>query len=120
MLALKDKMLHLIDLNMNVLNGSLLANGTYSKQKETPAHSFFGLKISHFSVGEAFQNFLTVQKFVPIAKSIQGNFAANLELVTDWTSTLTPVFSAVTSSGSLIIQKVRSKILSHLTLWQIF
>jgi hypothetical protein len=106
MLALKDKMLHLIDLKLNVLNGSLIANGTYSKLKDTPAHSFFGLKISNFSIGEAFQNFLTVQKFVPIAKSIQGNFDATLELVTDLDSTLTPVFHTINSRGSLIIQKV--------------
>ena len=106
MLALKDKILHLIDLNINVLNGSLITNGTYSKLKDTPAHSFFDLQISNFSIAEAFQNFLTVQKFVPVAKSIQGNFAANLELVTDFDSTLTPVFRTINSSGSLIIQKV--------------
>ncbi len=105
-LALKDKMLHLIGLNMNVLNGSLIANGTYSKLKDTAAHSFFALKLSNFSVGEVYQNFLTVQKFVPIAKNIQGNFGANLELVTDFDSTLTPVLRTVNSSGSLIIQKL--------------
>jgi len=105
-LALKDKILHLINLNINVLNGSLITNGTYSKLKDAPAHSFFGMKVSDFSIGEAFQNFLTVQKFVPAAKSIQGNFAANLELVTDFDSTLTPVLSTIYSSGSLIIQKV--------------
>lgn len=106
MLALKDKMLHLMDLNMNVFNGSLIANGTYGKPKNRPAHSFFSLKINDFSIGEAFQNSLTVQKFVPIAKSIQGNFGANLELVTDLDSTLTPVFRMLNSSGSLMIQKV--------------
>ena len=105
-LALKDKMLHLIGLNMNLLNGSLNANGNYSKVKDTPAHSFFALKLSNFSVGEVYQNFLTAQKFVPIAKNIQGNFGANLEIVTDLDSTLTPVFRTVNSSGSLIIQKV--------------
>jgi len=105
-LALKDKILHLIELNMDLLNGSMTANGTYSKVKDTPAHSFFDLKISHLSIAEVFQNFLTVQKFVPFAKSIQGNFAANMEIVTDFDSTLTPVFSTVTSSGSLIIQKM--------------
>jgi len=106
MLTLKEKTLHLIDLNMNLLNGSLVANGTYSKLKDKPAHSFFGLKISHLSISEAFQNFETVQKFVPIAKNLQGNFGANLDLITDFDSTLTPVFRSVNSSGSLIIQKL--------------
>ncbi|MBN1998681.1 AsmA family protein [candidate division KSB1 bacterium] len=106
MLAIKDKMLHLIDLNMNVLNGSLVANGTYGKLKDNPAFSFFGLKASHFSINEVFQNFLTVRKFIPIAKNIQGNFDANLEFVTDLDSTLTPVFRTMNSTGSLMIQKV--------------
>jgi hypothetical protein len=106
LLALKDKMLHLMDLNMDLLNGSMIANGSYSKLKDTPAHSFFDLKISHLSISEVFQNFLTVQKFVPIAKNIQGNFGGKIELVTDLDSTLTPVFQTLTSSGSLIIQKV--------------
>ncbi|MDW7681069.1 MAG: AsmA-like C-terminal region-containing protein, partial [bacterium] len=101
----KDQKLHLIDLNMNLLNGSLIANGTYSKLKNKPAHSFFGLKISNFSISEAFQNFLMVQKFVPIAKNIQGNFGGDIELVTDLDSTLTPVFRSLNSRGSLIIQK---------------
>ncbi len=105
-LTLKDQKLHLIDLNMNLLNGSLIANGTYSKLKNKPAQSFFGLKISNFSISEVFQNFLTVQKFVPIAKNIQGNFGGDIELVTDLDSTLTPVFSSLNSRGSLIIQKV--------------
>ena len=106
LLTLKNKTLHLIDLNMNLLKGSILANGTYSKLKDTPAHSFFGLKISHLSIKETYQNFMTVQKFVPIAKSIQGNFGANLELVTDLDSTLTPVFRSFNSGGSLAIQNM--------------
>jgi len=105
-LALKDKMLHLIDFNMNLLDGSVIANGTYSKPKETPAHSFFDLKISHLSIGEAFQNFMAVQKFVPIAKNISGNVGANLELVTDLDSMLNPVLPTLNSSGTIMIQKV--------------
>ena len=104
-LTLKDKMLHLINLNMNVLNGSLIANGTYSKTKKELAHAFFDLKMSHCSIADVFQNFMTVQKFVPIAKSIQGNFDANLDFVTDLDSTLTPVFPTLNSRGSLNIQK---------------
>jgi hypothetical protein len=84
----------------------MIANGTYGKLKNAPAHTFIGLKMNNFSIGETFQNLLTVQKFVPIAKSIQGNFGANLELVTDLDSTLTPVYRTLNSKGSLIIQKL--------------
>ncbi|HEX9971342.1 MAG TPA: AsmA-like C-terminal region-containing protein, partial [bacterium] len=59
---------------------------------------------SDFSIAAAFENFLTVQKFVPIAKSVQGNFGANLELVSDLDSTLTPVDKSLNSRGSLLLQ----------------
>ncbi|HEX9973689.1 MAG TPA: hypothetical protein VGD14_16570, partial [bacterium] len=104
LVKLKDNKLHLMDLNLKLLNGSVLANGTYETPNPTSAHSFFGLKISDFSIAAAFENFLTVQKFVPIAKSVQGNFGANLELVSDLDSTLTPVDKSLNSRGSLLLQ----------------
>ena len=104
LVKLKDKKLLLMDLNLNLLNGSVVANGSYENPDPVSAHSFFGFKISNFSIGAAFENFLTVQKFIPIAKSIQGNFGANFELVTNLDSTLTPVFQSLNSRGSVMLQ----------------
>jgi hypothetical protein len=103
LLVLKDRTLHLMDLNMNLLNGSLTANGAYSTPKNKPPHSFFDLKINELSFGQTFESFLTVQKFAPIAKSLKGNFSANLQLATDLDSSLTPVWSALNSKGALRI-----------------
>jgi hypothetical protein len=100
---LKDRTLHLMDLNMNLLNGSVTANGSYSTPENEPPHSFFDLKIDELSFGQTFENFVTVQKFAPIAKSLQGNFSANLQLTTDLDSTLTPIWSALSSKGALRI-----------------
>ncbi|UCE06052.1 MAG: hypothetical protein JSW07_21095, partial [bacterium] len=104
LVKLKDKKLLLMDLNLNLLNGSVVANGSYENPDPLSAHSFFGLKINNFSIAAAFENFLTVQKFVPIARSIQGNFGANLELVTNLDSTLTPVYQSLNSRGALMLQ----------------
>jgi hypothetical protein len=103
LLVLKDRTLHLMDLNMNLLNGSVTANGSYSALENKPPHSFFDLKINELSFGQTFESFLTVQKFAPIAKSLQGDFSANLQLTTDLDSTLTPVWSALNSKGALRI-----------------
>jgi hypothetical protein len=103
LLVLKDRTLHLMDLNMNLLNGSLTANGAYSTPENKPPHSFFDLKISELSFGQTFESFVTVQKFAPIAKSLQGNFSANLQLTTDLDSTLMPIWSAFNSKGGLRI-----------------
>jgi AsmA-like C-terminal region len=103
LLVLKDRTLHLMDLNMNLLNGSVTANGAYSTPENKPPHSFFDLKINELSFGQTFESFLTVQKFAPIAQSLNGNFSANLQLTTDLDSTLTPIWSVLNSKGALRI-----------------
>jgi hypothetical protein len=105
MLVLKDRALHLMDLNMNLLGGSLLANGAYSTPQNQPPHSFFELKMDDFNIGQTFESFLTVQKFAPIAKSVNGNFGASLTLNSDLEQTLIPVWSTLSSRGALRIGK---------------
>lgn len=104
LMKLKDRKLHLMDMNLNLLNGSIIANGSYENPDPASAQSFFGLKIRKFSIPAAFDNFLTVQKLLPIAKSIQGDFNADLELMTRLDSTLTPVFNSLNSRGSVKLQ----------------
>ncbi|MDZ7362278.1 MAG: AsmA family protein [candidate division KSB1 bacterium] len=103
MLLLKDRTLHLMDLNMNLLGGSLLANGAYSTPPNQPPHSFFELKVDNFNIGQTFESFLTVQKFAPIAKSVNGNFGASLTIRTDLEQTLIPVWNTLNSRGALRI-----------------
>jgi hypothetical protein len=105
MLVLKDRTLHLMDLNMNLLGGSLLANGAYSTPKNQPPKSFFELEADNFNIGQTFESFLTVQKFAPIAKSVNGNFGASLTLSSDLEQTLIPVWNTLNSRGALRIGK---------------
>lgn len=105
LLMLNDKALHLMDLRMNLLGGSLVANGSYSTPKNLPPHSFFSLIVKNFGFRDAFESFVTVQKFAPISKSLNGTFGANLEIVSDLDSTLTPFWQTLNARGSLSINK---------------
>lgn len=102
-LVLKDRTLNLVDLNMNMLGGSVLANGSYSTPEHALPRSFFALKVAGLSFPQAFASFVTVQKFAPIAQSLQGTFSADFEWMSDLDSTLTPVMNTLTSRGSLHI-----------------
>lgn len=102
-LVLKDRTLNLIDLNMNMLGGSVLANGSYSTPENALPRSFFAMKVAGLSFPQTFESFVTVQKFAPIAQSLQGTFSADFELLSDLDSTLTPVMKTLTSLGSLRI-----------------
>lgn len=102
-LVLKDRTLNLVDLNMNMLGGSVLANGSYSTPEHALPRSFFAMKVAGLSFPQTFASFVTVQKFAPIAQSLQGTFSADFELMSDLDSTLTPVMKTLTSLGSLRI-----------------
>ncbi|MDZ7269773.1 MAG: AsmA family protein [candidate division KSB1 bacterium] len=102
-LLLKDRTLNLIELHMNMLGGSVLANGSYSTPEHALPRSFFAMKVAGLSFPQTFASFVTVQKFAPIAQSLQGTFSADFEFVADLDSTLTPVFNTLSSKGSLHI-----------------
>jgi len=104
-LMLKARALHLLDFKMNLLNGSLVANGSYSTPEKARPKSFFDLKVTNFSFGETFASFLTVQKFAPIAQYIKGNFNASFRLNTDLDTTLVPVWGTLDSKGAIEVSK---------------
>ncbi len=109
LLLLKDRTLSLMNLKMNILNGSMVANGSYQTQENAKSHFFFDLNIDRVSIPQTFEHFVAVQKFVPIARSMQGSFGARLEIVSDLEETLMPVWASFNSRGSLAILEASIK-----------
>ncbi|MGH7495164.1 MAG: AsmA-like C-terminal region-containing protein [bacterium] len=102
-MLLKDRTLHLQNVSMNLLNGAMVMNGRYSTPPDKPVNLFFDLKVNDLSIGQTFQSFVTVQKFAPIAQSLQGNFSSNFQIATDVDSSLMPIFNSLNSQGALRI-----------------
>lgn len=103
-IKLQDKKLQLIDLKMNLLEGSVLANGIYENPEPTSAKTSFNLDISDFSIPAAFQNFMTVQKFLPIAENIKGTFGSSLQLSALMDSTMSLDYNSIISRGSAMLK----------------
>lgn len=109
-IIVKDSKVLLNDLNMNLLNGKLAANGSYTKTKlqENPDIQF-NLNIEDFNVKETYDKFVSVQQFAPIAKYIQGSFSSSLKMNTTLDNTMMPVWETFFSNGLLNLKSAEIK-----------
>lgn len=106
-LILKDKILTLVDLNADFLEGSLLSNGTYSYIPPEMPHIDFNLKASNFSIPEMFKTFVTVQRLAPMAGYMSGKFSGNIHLTSDLGDSLMPLWQTITSQGAMDIMQAK-------------
>jgi len=102
---LKDRTLKIIDLGANLLQGSMVTNGAYSYIPPAKPHVTFDMKITRFNIPEMYKTFNTVQKLAPMAENLRGDISGDLDLHTDMSDSLTPVWSSLNSKGSLNIPR---------------
>ena len=108
-LTLKDQVLKLDNLNMNLLNGSMIASGTYDARAPKNPQIDFSLKINQLSFAQAFEKFVTVQKFAPMAQYMEGDFNAQFNLNSKLDNHLMPVWNSVKSFGNIDVKKATIK-----------
>lgn len=91
------------NLSMNTLGGNLIADGYYSAPEGSNPDIMFNLTINNFAFKEAFEKFVTVQQFAPMAKYIDGKFNTKLSLTSGLDGKMMPVWNSFNSTGSFSI-----------------
>jgi hypothetical protein len=102
-LVLKDKKLTFNKVGLNMLGAAFTADGFYDSRTPTEPHLSMNLGIKNLSIAETYINFVTAQKFAPIAKNTTGTMDAVLFLDTKLDKEMNPVFSSLNSNGKLDI-----------------
>ena len=102
-LLLKNRVLSLIDLRSNLLQGSMVANGDYSYTPPQKPKINFDLNVTSFSIPDMYGTFVTVQKVAPLTQYLRGNFSGKMKLSSDLGDSLMPDLSTIYSKGSLDI-----------------
>lgn len=108
--------------NLNVRNGSVLIDGTYfhllngrftldgeyASTSDQPTFNFnFGVK--ELSISEAFKAFIPIQKLVPAANKMTGNFSTNFSAKGVLGSDMMPLMNTVNGSGLVEIAEATLK-----------
>lgn len=113
----KDGIANLSDLKFNTLGGEFVVNGSYhAKDIENPAYDF-KLGIKDMSISQSFSAFSMIQKYVPLAKNMDGNVSTNFNISGLLKSDMMPNFESVNAKGLLNIAKAvleKPKFLSDL------
>jgi hypothetical protein len=106
-LILKDRILNLVDLNANMLQGTMISNGTYQYIPPAKPHIDLALGLKNMSIPGMFKTFVTVQRLAPFSQYMAGSLSGNLNMNTDLGDSLIPVWSSLSSQGSLDIPQAK-------------
>ncbi|RYD78448.1 MAG: membrane assembly protein AsmA, partial [Sphingobacteriales bacterium] len=106
-LLVKNKTITFKDMGMNMLDGTVKMNGSYTTidPKKPKVDVDFG--IEKMDIQKAFNAFNTIKLLAPVAKYTKGAFSTNLKFDSNLDEHMMPVYSSINSEGlTNIIQAV--------------
>jgi hypothetical protein len=106
-IVLKDRVLNLVDLKANMLQGTMTGNGSYRYIPPAKPHIDMGLTLNNMSIPEMFKTFVTVQRLAPFSQYMEGSLSSNLRIESDLGDSLIPIWSSLNSQGSLDIPQAK-------------
>lgn len=107
MLVVKDKTICFKDMGMNMLDGKVNMNGSYTTTDPKKPKVDVDFSIEKMDIQKAFTAFNTVKLLAPIAKFAKGVFSTNLKFNSDLDQHMMPVYSSINAEGlTNIIQAV--------------
>jgi hypothetical protein len=112
LITVRDQRVILKNLNLDVLQGSVVLSGEYNTKDIKSPMVDLSLDVRKIDIPDAFKAFVTVQKLAPIAERTSGKVSTRLEFTSFLDSTMMPVMNSIVGKGNLaseIIQIDNSK-----------
>ncbi len=105
-LAMRDSELKMNNVNMELLDGSMILNGLYGTKNVKQPNIEFAMAIKDFDIPKTYKTFNTVQKMAGIAQYATGKFNCNLAFTGMFDEKMDPVLKSLNGSGKLQTQNV--------------
>lgn len=80
LVKVKDQRMELTNLSMDMLQGKLAVNGSYTSNKENKPTFDFKLDMQSIDLPTAYQSLSTIRHYLPIAAKSQGKFSTQFSL----------------------------------------
>ncbi len=103
---IKDGTVHMQNLGMNLLEGSMVLNGEYNTQNIKIPAIDFDMNIKQFDITSTLSSFSMLEKIFPEPQNYVGKVSATLTLSSVLDEHLSPVLNSVASKGLLQTQNV--------------
>jgi hypothetical protein len=108
-LVLHDGILNFSGFQTNTLGGRLTFDGSYNAQDITNPSFDMDLDISELGIQEAFQSFVTVKTFAPIAQHVSGKFSTNFSFSGLLGQDMMPILSSLDGKGLIRLAEAAVK-----------
>lgn len=106
-LQIKDETAMFKDMSMQILDGTVNMNGSYSTVTNQKPKINLDFGTEKMSIQKAFGAFNTIKLFAPVAKYTNGLFSTNIKFVSEVGQDMMPIYSTINASGlTNIIQAV--------------
>ncbi|MCE1199375.1 MAG: AsmA family protein [Marinilabiliales bacterium] len=103
---LKDGILNLDQLSMNLLKGKMVVSGSYQGKEKSPADFHFKLDLKDIDLPSAHQSIAIVRHLLPLAASSKGLLVSSLTLDGKLGRDYAPDFAFLNGSGSLGLKNI--------------
>lgn len=107
MIIVKNKILQLQKLNMNMLNGELIIDGNYVSSETSQPDFDFNIQVKSFEIPQTFQSFSTMQRYAPIASKSTGQLSSQIKFKGKLDKHLSVIPTSLTGSGLLSTQNLQ-------------
>lgn len=98
LITIKNGTARLNNVDFHMLDGDFVMNGGYNSVPDHPLYDF-GFSIAHLSISKSAETFNTMEKMVPMAKSMSGKFSADFTLAGSLDAGMMPNYDDMNGKG---------------------
>lgn len=106
LIKVKDQRMELTNLSMDMLQGKLAVNGSYTSNKENKPTFDFKLDMQSIDLPTAYQSLSTIRHYLPIAAKSQGKFSTQFSLSGGMNEKMNIVPTSMNGLGVFITQNL--------------
>ncbi|MEZ5084276.1 MAG: AsmA-like C-terminal region-containing protein [Bacteroidales bacterium] len=100
-LLIENQVLILENLGMNLLDGEMIMNGSYSTLDPEKPSFDFGLDIKKIDIQKAYNTFTIITEYAPIAKKTTGDISTKVRMKSILGNDMMPLYETMTAEGEL-------------------
>lgn len=97
----KDGIVNMTNLGMNLLEGSMVMGGSYNSQDVKAPKTDFDFNMKGIDIPLAFKAFSSLQKMAPAAKDMTGKVSTQFKFKSTLDTTMMPVMNSIDAYGKL-------------------
>ncbi|MFA8436146.1 MAG: AsmA-like C-terminal region-containing protein [Marinifilaceae bacterium] len=106
LIVVKNSVAVLKNLSMNMLQGGMTMNGSYSTQNVKEPSMDFGLDVQNFDIKSAYESLSMVKEMVPVAMNCEGKVSADLSIASKMDEEMSPKMKTLNGKGAFHSRKI--------------